>query len=216
MTDNLPRIFFAVFDEVEELDLVGPWEFAGLLAAMGHAAPSRLVSLNNMTPTAAHGMRLSADLHFSEAPLPDVLIVPGGRGARVTPHSPDALAWLRRCAEGDRTVMSICTGSYLMQAAGLFTGRRAVTHWAFLDHLRDDPEVTLVEERVVHDGNIWSSGGVSSGMDMMLAFIAHRFGDEVAAKIQLYAEYFPNSRIYGAPQERGDVTAYIRALGRDR
>ena len=74
------------------------------------------------------------------------------------------------------------------------------------------PQIKVVEQRFVHDGNIWSSGGVSAGMDMMLAFIAHSFSIDVAADIQLYAEYFPATTIYGRPFERKNVSEYIREL----
>jgi cyclohexyl-isocyanide hydratase len=102
-----------------------------------------------------------------------------------------------------------------MQKAGLFNGRRATIHWSFLSHLKADPEITVVEQRFVRDGNIWSSGGVSAGMDMMLAFIAHSFGTDVAANVQLYAEYFPATTIYGRPFERSDVSEYIRELSQN-
>lgn len=206
---------FLVFDHVEELDLVGSWEMVGLLAEQKQCSSPRLVTLNAMTPVGEHGMRFVADVHFSEAEAPDVIFVPGGSGSRIAMEDPSVIAYLQEQSNRCKAILSVCTGSFLMQKAGLFKGRRATTHWAFLSHLREDPEVTVVEERFVHDGNIWSSGGVSAGMDMMLAFIAHSFGHDVAASIQLSAEYFPATTMYGRPFERSDVSEYIRALGKN-
>ncbi|MDP9414937.1 MAG: DJ-1/PfpI family protein [Pseudomonadota bacterium] len=206
------QFHFAVFERVEELDLVGPWEMVGILAARGHCLPPKLTSLNSMEPTGEHGMRFLADFHFERAPIPDVLVVPGGSGAREAMRNPSVLNYLRRCGAECTNVLSVCTGSYLMQAAGLFNGRKAVTHWAFLDHLREDPSITVEEERVVRDGSVWSAAGVSSGMDMMLAFIAHVWDDSVAADVQLEAEYYPSGVVYGAPSQQPNISRYIREL----
>jgi len=205
---------FLVFDGVEELDLVGAWELVGLLSDRQLCDRPHLVSLNNMTVTAEHGMRFVADHHYADAPSCDVLFVPGGSGARTAMEDENVLRFLQAHSESCEAILSVCTGSYLMQRAGLFSGRRATTHWAFLDHLRSDPNIDVCEERFVTDGNIWSSAGVSAGIDMMLAFIATKFGDEVAASVQLDAEYFPSDQIYGAPEQRRDVSQYIRNLRR--
>ncbi|MCX7596375.1 MAG: DJ-1/PfpI family protein [Fischerella sp.] len=206
---------FLVFDHVEELDLVGSWELVGLLAEQKQCRSPKLVSLNTMTPTGEHGMRFVADAHFSEAEAPDIIFVPGGSGSRIAMEDPSVITYLQEQSKRCKAILSVCTGSFLMQKAGLFKGRRATTHWAFLSHLKEDPEVTVVEQRFVHDGNIWSSGGVSAGMDMMLAFIADSFGHDVAASVQLSAEYFPATTIYGRPFERSDVSEYIRMLAQN-
>lgn len=206
---------FLVFDRLEELDLVGSWELVGLLAEQKRCSSPTLVTLNTMTPVGEHGMRFAADAHFLEAEAADVIVVPGGSGSRIAMEDPQVIAYLQEQSNHGKTILSICTGSFLMQKAGLFNGRRATTHWAFLSHLKDDPNITVVEQRFVHDGNIWSSGGVSAGMDMMLAFIAHSLGTDVAASVQLSAEYFPATTIYGRPFERNDVSEYIRELSQN-
>lgn len=206
------KIAFVIFDNVEELDLVGSWEMVGLLAEQGLCAKPWLISLNSMTPAGEHGMRFSADQHFTDCEWPDVLVVPGGSGARQAMLDDAVIDFLQQAEQQCQAILSICTGMYLMQKAGLFAGRKATTHWAFLDQLRNDPAVTLVEERFVKDGRIWSSAGVSAGMDMMLAFIAEQFGKEVAATIQLEAEYFPSPKLYGTPQHDPRASGYIRNL----
>ncbi|PSN15633.1 DJ-1/PfpI family protein [filamentous cyanobacterium CCT1] len=206
---------FLVFDYVEELDLVGSWELVGLLAEQKQCSSPKLVTLNTMTPVGEHGMHFIADVHFSEAEAPDVIFVPGGSGSRIAMEDPSVIAYLQEQSKCCKAILSVCTGSFLMQKSGLFKGRRATTHWAFLNHLKEDPDVTVVEQRFVHDGNIWSSGGVSAGMDMMLAFIAYSFGHDVAASVQLSAEYFPATTIYGRPFERRDISEYIRVLAQN-
>jgi cyclohexyl-isocyanide hydratase len=208
------EIHFLVFDRVEELDVVGAWELFGLLADRQRCGHPKLVTLNTMTPVGEHGMRFVADLHYSEAGPSDVLFVPGGSGGRTVMEDDRVISYLRSKSRTCQAVLSVCTGSFLMQRAGLLDGKRATTHWAFLDHLKGDPNVTVVERRFVHDGGIWTSGGVSAGMDMTLAFIAEAFGESVAAEVQLDAEYFPGNRIYGRPYDRSDVSEYIRELSR--
>jgi transcriptional regulator GlxA family with amidase domain len=203
---------FLVFDRIEELDLVGSWELVGLLAEQQQCNPPKLVTLDAMTPKGEHGMRFIADAHFSEAEPADVLFIPGGSGSRIVMKDPNVIEYLQAQSNRCQFVLSVCTGSFLMQKAGLFRGRRATTHWAYLNHLKDDPEIEAIEQRFVRDGKIWSAAGVSAGMDMMLAFIAHVFGVEVAAEIQLAAEYFPSPTIYGRPFDRQEVSQYIRAL----
>ena len=135
------KIYFAIFDKVEELDLVGPWEFIGLLAEMKLCDPPKLISLNSMTPSGEHGMRFSADLHFTESVFPDVLIVPGGSGARLAMKDLNVIQYLQQANVKCHSILSICTGMYLIQKAGLFTHKKATTHWAFLDELKKDKTI---------------------------------------------------------------------------
>jgi cyclohexyl-isocyanide hydratase len=206
------KIYFIIFDKVEELDLVGSWELIGLLAEMKLCEPPKLISLNSMTPSGEHGMRFSADIHFTEEQYPDVLIVPGGSGARIAMEDPKVLDYLKVANTQCSSILSICTGMYLMQKAGLFANKKATTHWAFLEHLKADDSIEVIEERYVQDGKIWSSAGVSAGMDMTLAFIADYFDDNVAAEIQLNAEYYPSPKVYGTPSSNPNVSNYIKNI----
>ena len=236
------KIYFLIFDKVEELDLAGPWELIGLLANKGLCEPPKLISLNTMTPTGTHGLRLSADCHFKDyysstgdvsssdvlngdiansdvlngesikTDFPDIIIVPGGSGARIAMQDKEVLQFLQDCDKHCQALLSVCTGLHLLQAAGLLKGRKATTHWAFLEQLKADKSVTVIEERFVNDSHIWSSAGVSAGMDMLLAFIKDTFGEDIAAAIQLAAEYYPSPTIYGSPQDNPEVSQYIRDL----
>jgi transcriptional regulator GlxA family with amidase domain len=98
----------------------------------------------------------------------------------------------------------------LLHRAGLLSGRRATTHWGSLDRLRALGDVTVVEERWVRDGNVWTSAGVSAGIDMSLAFIASVAGEEIAGKVQFGAEYYPSGDEYGDMRAHAKAPAYIR------
>ena len=206
------RMYFVIFDKVEELDLVGSWELIGLLAEMKLCEPPKLISLNSMTPMGEHGMRFNADVHFTESLYPDVLIVPGGSGARLAMRDSSVIEYFKKANDKCSAILSICTGMYLMQKAGLFRNKKATTHWAFLEELRKDDSIDVIEERYVKDGKIWSSSGVSAGMDMTLAFISDFFNESVASEIQLNAEYFPSSKIYGTKAKNINLPGYIRKL----
>jgi transcriptional regulator GlxA family with amidase domain len=107
-------------------------------------------------------------------------------------------------------VMSVCTGAFVLHAAGLLSGRKATTHWASLDRLRALGDVEVVEERFVRDGRIWTSAGVSAGIDMTLAFIAAEAGEETAGRVQLAAEYYPSVSRYGGAGIHGQAPGYAR------
>jgi len=206
------KIHFLIFDKVEELDLVGSWEFIGLLAKKGFCESPKLISLNSMTPIGEHRMRFNADVHFSEKRYPDVLIIPGGSGARQASKDPDVVKYLKEANEKCEAILSICTAAFLMQKAGLLYGKKATTHWAFLEQLKKDQSINVVEERFIQDDHIWTSAGVSASMDMTLAFIADRFGDSVAAQIQLDAEYFPQNKNYFESESNSKLPAYVKKL----
>ena len=206
------KIYFLIFDKVEELDLVGSWEFIGLLAAKWFCELPKLVSLNSMMPSGEHGMRFSADIHIAEKIYPDILIIPGGSGARLAMEDPKVIEYLQVASDRCDAVLSICTAIFLMQKAGLLDGKKVTTHWAFIEQLKEDKSVDVIEERFIHDGHIWTSAGVSAGMDMTLAFIADYFGDTVAAQIQLEAEYYPENKKYIDPKDSSKLPAYIKKL----
>jgi transcriptional regulator GlxA family with amidase domain len=108
-------------------------------------------------------------------------------------------------------VLSVCTGAFILHAAGLLSGKRATTHWGSLKRLRDLGNVKVVEDRYVQDGQIWTSAGVSAGIDMMLAFIASVAGAEAAGKVQLASEYYPSTTRYGSREIHAFGPAYAKA-----
>jgi transcriptional regulator GlxA family with amidase domain len=114
-------------------------------------------------------------------------------------------------AKNCRAVLSVCTGAFILHRAGLLSGLRATTHWASLDRLRALGDVEVIEERFVRDGRIWTSAGVSAGIDMILAFIADQVGEETAGRIQLAAEYYPSTKSYGGYHEQEKAPYYAKS-----
>jgi transcriptional regulator GlxA family with amidase domain len=115
-----------------------------------------------------------------ECPQLDLLLVPGGQGTRREVDNAALVHLVSEQAKHCRVILSVCTGTFLRYKAGLLSGKKATTHRNSLDRLRATGDVTVIEEHVVHDGNIWTSAGVSAGIDLMLAFIADVDGEETA------------------------------------
>lgn len=206
------RFGFLIYPGVEELDLVGPWEMATMWRSYA-GGPECLTISETGGPTAcAKGLKIAADVDFSGCPPLDYLLVPGGFAAFDEMRNDRLVDFVRAQARSCRHVLSVCTGAFILQAAGLLDGRRATTHWKALERLAALPGVTVVEDRHVRDGTVWTSAGVSAGMDLTLAFIAAEAGTETASVVQHNAEYFPDGRVYGTAHRGEAASAYFRSL----
>lgn len=188
-----------VFEDAEELDFVGPWEVFTASAMMreqkGGAEPDKAVLVaEQLEPVrCAKGLRVVPDHTLEDHPKLDVLLVPGGRGARETqPHNPSVTGWIAKTAEQADWVTSVCTGSILLHAAGPARGHRVATHWASEDALEARGDVTVVRDaRYVVDGNLVTSQGVSAGIDMALWLIGRIHGRDHARAVRRYIQYEP-------------------------
>lgn len=202
---------FLLFDGLEELDLVGPWEMISLWGKE-YGGPKETITVNQTghAIVCSKGLKIIPDFSFSSCPTLDYLLIPGGKGTRIEINNQELLTFIKKQANYCENILSVCTGSLLLQAAGLLTGRKATTHWMIIDKLKEFKEVEVVEQRYVNDGNIWTSAGVSAGIDMALAFIAEISGKEVAGKVQLHAEYFPENKNYINLKEISHLPSYLQ------
>jgi transcriptional regulator GlxA family with amidase domain len=148
---------------------------------------------------------------FADCPALDWLLVPGGMGTRREVDNPLLLDFVAAKAKHCKAVLSVCTGAFVLHAAGLLSGKSATTHWASLDRLRALGDVKVVEARHVRDGAVWTSAGVSAGIDLMLAFIASQAGEEAAGKVQFQSEYYPSAIRYGDHASRAQAPAYLKS-----
>ena len=206
-----------VFPQVEELDFVGPWEMLTMWSKLAAGPDNCLIVAQTTDPVVcAKGLSVNPHISFADCPPLDYLLVPGGMGTRQEVDNPVMRQFLAAQAPGCKALLSVCTGAFVLHAAGLLSGKTATTHWASLDRLRALGDVNVVEERFVQDGDVWTSAGVSAGTDLMLAFIAHTAGDEAAARVQLQAEYYPAPTVYGSAASHERAPAYMRRPGQRR
>lgn len=180
------HLVFPIFPNLTQLDFMGPVQFLSRLpGAVVHVAAATL----DPVPTDCN-VALVPNVTFADCPQADILCVPGGHGVREALHDGETVTFIAAQAPGARWVTSVCTGAFLLGAAGLLTGKRATCHWAYTQLL---PMVGAVHQpgRVVEDGHVITAGGVTSGIDFALTLIAREAGEEVARMIQLALEYDP-------------------------
>lgn len=179
-----------LFDDAEELDFAGPWE----VFTMARMKGDRVVTIaeRDQPIRAAKGLRVLPDHTLADAPPLDVLVVPGGEGTRREVENPAVLDWIKSAAANCTWVTSVCTGSYVLHAAGLVADRQVTTHWGFVDQLREQGNVTVLENvRYVRDGNVVTAAGVSAGIDMSLWVVGQLYGIPHARVVQRLMEYDP-------------------------
>ena len=200
-----------VFNQVEELDVVGPWEMLTMWSKLADGPKNCLIVGETLEPlTCAKGLSINPHVSFTNSPNLDYLLIPGGQGTRQEVKNQVLIEFVATQAQHCQALLSVCTGSFILHAAGLLSGKKATTHWGSLERLRALGDVEVVEQRFVHDGNVWSSAGVSAGMDLMLAFIAEVAGAEAAGKVQFGTEYYPSSIQYGGFEHHAQAPAYIK------
>ena len=185
MPDAPLIIVFALYPDVTHLDFTGPHQVLSRLPGATVIAASE-----RGEPIEAEGLTFSNLTRLADVTSCDVLCVPGGFGTTAAMEDAAYMAQIKRLAGGARYVTSVCTGSLILGAAGLLRGKRAACHWASRDLL---PLFGAVpdDSRVVRDGNVFTGGGVTAGIDFALVLAEEIAGRETAELIQLYLEYAP-------------------------
>jgi transcriptional regulator GlxA family with amidase domain len=181
------RIVAVVFPDVQSLDVTGPTEVFSIAQRLGHVPYEiELVASSAAPVRASSGLRLLPDraLTACQGPI-DTLVVAGGLGAAAARNDEALIAWLREAAGRSRRVASVCSGAFLLAKAGLLDGRRATTHWEACAALRDHhPEITVDPEPIfVRDGNVYTSAGVTAGIDLALALVEEDAGRDAALEV---------------------------------
>lgn len=174
-----------LYEGFQLLDASGPitaFELAGLVVQGTY----RIHGLSVAGGLIASSSGLVVDtVAVGEVDAPDTIIVVGGPGGPEAEQCPDSLAYFRRCAAESRRLCSVCSGSILLASAGLLDGRRVTTHWRLAEEFQKrHPKVRVEADRIyVRDGDIWTSGGVSAGIDLALALIAEDLGEKIARQV---------------------------------
>jgi cyclohexyl-isocyanide hydratase len=177
---------FVLFPELTQLDFTAPLQVL-------HRLPDArtVIVAKTLEPVPSDcGLSLLPTCTFEDCPPLDLLVVPGGFGVEAALLDQATVSFVRRAAATARYVTSVCTGAFLLGAAGLLRGKRATTHWAYRELL---PLVGAIpaEARVVRDGNVFTGGGVTAGLDFALTVAAEIAGPEHARALQLGIEYDP-------------------------
>lgn len=204
------KIAFLVFDKFTALDVIGPYE---VLSRIPEVEISFVGQKTGPKRSDTGFLGVTADRALPEVPDPDLILVGGGEGNRPLLRDDEVLEWIRAAHQTSRWTTSVCTGSLVLGAAGVLDGKRATSHWAYLDRLREfgaEP----VAERWVIDGKVVTAAGVAAGIDMALALTAEIAGEDVAKAIQLGIEYDPSPPFdSGSPDKaRPELVELIRKL----
>ena len=193
---------------MQALDLAGPLDAFGAANEWGGGATPYalcIVGLSTTAVRAENGLRIVPECALEDAPPLDTLLVPGGAGSRVIDGDARLMRWLRERASTTRRMVSVCTGAYVLAAAGLLDGRRATTHWRFAQDLQRRHAAVKVEpDRLyLRDGPIATSGGLTAGMDLALALIEEDLGAAaalaVARHLVMYVKRPGNQAQFSAP-----------------
>ena len=177
------RIAIVAFENLEALDVTGPWEVFHTAGAIAGAPPELIcATASGEDVRSSSGLRYWADTAIADLDRVDTLIVAGGIGVEEAMRDASLLAEVRRLAGSARRTASVCSGALLLAEAGLLDGRRATTHWSRCEQLaRRYPAVEVEPDSIfVRDGDVITSAGVTAGMDLALALVEEDHGREVA------------------------------------
>jgi cyclohexyl-isocyanide hydratase len=206
---GLINIAFVLFPNVTQLDFTGPLQV--LSRVPGAKVHLVAKSLGGVSTDAV--LTLSPTTTFAEAPPVDVLVVPGGFGVDEAMNDPELMAFVRREGARAKYATSVCTGAFILGAAGLLKGKRATTHWAYHADLAR-VGVTPTKSRVVRDGKIFTGGGVTAGIDFAFALAAEIASEQVARAIALGLEYDPAPPFDAGSPEKADTATREAAVER--
>lgn len=184
---SLFNVGFVIFPNVTRLDFTGPQQIFARLpgSAMHIVAKSELPVLNDS------GLLFIPTNTFQNCPQLDLICVPGGGGVVQAMSDADTIEFVRQQSNGAKYVTSVCTGAFILGAAGLLKGRRATTHWGYTE-LLSLVGAKYEKARIVRDGKVIIAGGVTSGIDFDLSVVAEIADATVAQRIQLGIEYDPD------------------------
>ncbi|SCE04464.1 Transcriptional regulator GlxA family, contains an amidase domain and an AraC-type DNA-binding HTH domain [Streptomyces sp. BpilaLS-43] len=184
-------VLVVLFDGVQSLDVSGPMEvFAGASRFPAVSYELRTASPGGVPVRCTSGLTLVPDGALEDAAVPDMLLVPGGRGTRAP--DPELIEWLREHAPRAGRLVSVCSGALLLAEAGQLDGHRVTTHWAVCDRLaREHPAVEVDPDPIfVRDGRLATSAGVTAGIDLALALVEEDHGREVALAVARHLVVF--------------------------
>lgn len=182
-----------LFNDVEVLNFAGPFEVFSI-TKVHEEKPFTVytVSQNGEMITARNGLKVKPDYSIEDLPPVDILIIPGGKGARENEVKNDIIInWVRQQMKEVKLMTSVCTGALLLAKAGLLEGLKATTHWASIQTFKKDfPNVEVMENvKFVDEGHIITSAGISAGINMSFHIVKNLLGVEIAEETAKNMEY---------------------------
>lgn len=197
MERNVRRVGILIFDDVEVLDFCGPFEVFSVARPVGeHGDEDRLfeavtIAEEDRIVNCRGGLMMKPHFTTDDHPPLDILVVPGGQGTRRERLNDGLLDWIAAQHSQTEVTASVCTGAFLLAQRGFLDGKRATTHWNSVEWMQDQyPEVRMLSDtRVVDEGRIITSAGISAGIDMSLQLVGRLHGEEVAAWTARRMEY---------------------------
>lgn len=201
------NIAFVLFPNLTQLDFTGPLQVLSRLPG----AEVHLIAKTLDPVSTDAALTIPPTITFDDCPPVDLLCIPGGFGVDDAIRDDALMAFVRREGARAKYVTSVCTGAFVLGAAGLLQGKRATTHWAYHDELEKVGAIP-VRARVVRDGNLFTGGGVTAGLDFAFTLAAEIAGEDVAKALQLGLEYDPAPPFdAGAPEKAPEVLEPVTA-----
>jgi transcriptional regulator GlxA family with amidase domain len=186
-----------IYKDVQPLDVIGPWEvFSFWKNAIDQPVNMVLISEDEGFIECSNQIILKSHCDFKSAPQLDCLIVPGGGGRVIQSQNKALLAFVRQQSKKCKYILSVCTGMFLLYHAGVLKDKSVATYWRAIPEMLELDQVHLSEKRIVKSGNVWTSGGVSSGIDLALEMVKEISGKKIAGQVQMLLEYFPSAKVY--------------------
>jgi putative intracellular protease/amidase len=206
-------IAILIYDRFTALDAVGPYE---VLSRLPDAKVTFVAERSEPIRTDTRQLALLPEATLDELAHPHILLVPGGPGQSALMEDGPVHEWLRAAHDTSTWTTSVCTGSLILAAAGLLAGKRATSNWQAIEQLRALGADAVEEQRVVFDGKLATSAGVTAGIDMALELALRIGGAELAQAIQLGLEYDPHPPFdAGSPQKApSEIVEAVRAYSR--
>lgn len=191
------RFGFLAFEGAEELNLVGPWEIAGIWRDFADGPEIIIVGPHMGTVVCSRGLKIQVPYDFYNCPALDYLLIPGGNSARTQRYDAATIQFIRDFFSQCDFLLTVCTGIFILNETGLLKGKKIATFHLIKEELKERTcNIQIVNSRYHCDGKIWTSTGIFAGIDMLLAFIKEIAGAETAGKIQYLCEYYPEQKIY--------------------
>jgi transcriptional regulator GlxA family with amidase domain len=209
------RVVILAFDGAQTLDVTGPLEVFNAAASLSGSAYSTEVVAPTTAPIrTGSGLTIVPDRAIANVRgRIGTLLVAGGYGVRDAVEDERLVRWVERRAQSSARVASVCTGAFMLARAGLLDGRRAATHWAYADELaRLHPSVQVDADAIfVRDGDVWSSAGVTAGMDLALALVEEDLGRELALEVARWLVVFVRR-----PGGQSQFSSHLRTQAAER